>query len=122
MLHWSLLTHVLILPTVYRYGSSLETGSARFSQPGDFFVYLVFVASVILVSGSLDPEYPDRVADFLLRFLPCHPCHLAYLPAQPLLAEAVPGSEEDCPRISCSTAYSQNPMVLYAVRERWEYL
>lgn len=35
---------------LYSYGSQLETGAARFSQPGDFFVYLVFVCSIILVS------------------------------------------------------------------------
>jgi len=35
---------------LYTYGSQLETQAARFSQPGDFFTYLVFVATVILVS------------------------------------------------------------------------
>lgn len=30
-----------------------------------------------------------------------------YLPAQPLLAEAVPGSEEDYPYISCSTSFAK---------------
>lgn len=35
---------------LYTYGSRLETTSPAFSQPGDFFVYLVFVALVILVS------------------------------------------------------------------------
>lgn len=38
---------------LFTYGSSLETASAAFSQPGDFFVYLVFVAAVILVSLHL---------------------------------------------------------------------
>ena len=36
---------------LYTYGSQLETEAARFSQPGDFFVYLIFVAVVILVSS-----------------------------------------------------------------------
>lgn len=36
---------------LYTYGSQLETGAVRFSQPGDFFVYLVFVAFVIMVSS-----------------------------------------------------------------------
>lgn len=37
---------------LYTYGSQLELQASRFSQPGDFFVYLVFVAVVILVSFS----------------------------------------------------------------------
>ena len=35
---------------LYTYGSALETTAVRFSGPGDFFVYLVFVCCVILVS------------------------------------------------------------------------
>lgn len=35
--------------TVWTYSSALETQSPRFSQPGDYFTYLIFVASVILV-------------------------------------------------------------------------
>ncbi|KAK5013986.1 Der1-like family-domain-containing protein [Cryomyces antarcticus] len=37
---------------LYTYGSSLETESARFIQPGDFFVYLVFVCSTILATSG----------------------------------------------------------------------
>ncbi|CAI7671606.1 unnamed protein product [Penicillium pancosmium] len=40
--------------TVYYYGSSLETASPRFTQPEDFFTYLVFVASVILLKRFLE--------------------------------------------------------------------
>lgn len=94
-------------PAVYLYGSSLETGSARFSQPGDFFVYLVFVASVIMVSDSLDPGVPDRVMSVSVRLVPS-PVTSHICPPSPFLAEAVPGSEEDYPYISCSTAYSQS--------------
>ncbi|KAL7771624.1 hypothetical protein CFE70_001571 [Pyrenophora teres f. teres 0-1] len=32
---------------LYQYGSSIERESSRFSQPGDFFVYTLFVGSVI---------------------------------------------------------------------------
>lgn len=53
------------------------------------------------------PGDPDRVVS-LFFLSSAFPYHLAYLPAQPLLAEAVPGSEEDYPHISCSTAYSQS--------------
>ena len=35
---------------LYRYSSSLETTAARFSQPGDYFVYLIFCAVIIIVS------------------------------------------------------------------------
>lgn len=40
---------------MYTYGSALETGSPRFSSPGDFFTYVFFVAFVILV--SLEDKY-----------------------------------------------------------------
>ena len=47
---------------LYTYGSQLETGASRFTQPGDFFVYLMFVCSIILVSRALSlsssPIYP----------------------------------------------------------------
>ena len=36
---------------LYSYCSTLETTVARFSQPGDFFMYLIFVCSIILVSA-----------------------------------------------------------------------
>jgi hypothetical protein len=38
---------------VFTYASSLETNGARSSQPGDFFVYLVFVCCIIVVSLML---------------------------------------------------------------------
>lgn len=38
---------------LYQYGSGLERESARFSQPGDFFVYTFFLCSVILVTAGL---------------------------------------------------------------------
>jgi hypothetical protein len=36
----------------YQYGSGLERESSRFTQPGDFFVYTAFCASIIVVSSS----------------------------------------------------------------------
>ncbi|KAI9782028.1 MAG: hypothetical protein M1816_002137 [Peltula sp. TS41687] len=44
----------IILDTyfLYTYGSSLETESPRFSQPGDFFTYLIFVGAVILIANA----------------------------------------------------------------------
>ncbi|QIW98668.1 hypothetical protein AMS68_004186 [Peltaster fructicola] len=38
---------------LYTYGSQLEMGSAQFSAPGDFFVYVVFLAVTILLSCGL---------------------------------------------------------------------
>lgn len=37
---------------LFTYASQLETGSPRFTQPGDFFFYIVFVCSVILGLNS----------------------------------------------------------------------
>ncbi|KAF2868434.1 Der1-like family-domain-containing protein [Massariosphaeria phaeospora] len=37
---------------LYQYGSGLERESTRFSRPGDFFVYTVFVGSVIAGIGG----------------------------------------------------------------------
>jgi membrane associated rhomboid family serine protease len=38
---------------LYQYGSAIERESSRFAQPGDFFVYTMFVGSVIVVSICL---------------------------------------------------------------------
>ncbi|KAK5680934.1 hypothetical protein LTS10_006692 [Elasticomyces elasticus] len=38
---------------LYTYGSQLETEASRFTQPGDFFTYLVFVATIILLLGGV---------------------------------------------------------------------
>ena len=35
---------------LYTYGKALETESSRFSQPGDFLVFLLFACTVIVVS------------------------------------------------------------------------
>ena len=37
---------------LFTYCSSLETTAARFSQPGDFFMYLVFCCIIILVCSN----------------------------------------------------------------------
>lgn len=37
----------------YTYASGLELNSPRFSQPGDFFTYVVFVATTLLVTAGL---------------------------------------------------------------------
>jgi len=37
---------------LYQYGSSIERESSRFSRPGDFFVYTMFVGSVIVATAG----------------------------------------------------------------------
>jgi hypothetical protein len=79
--------------SAWTYGTGLELNSPRFSQPGDFFTYVIFVALVILVS-------PSTSLTLCLIFY-CtysfHPTHLEYLPAQSLLAEAVPEERKITP-------------------------
>jgi Derlin-2/3 len=38
---------------LFRYGSELERNSPRFTHPGDFFTYIMFVALLIVVSGAV---------------------------------------------------------------------
>ena len=78
---------------LYQYGSSIERESSRFSQPGDFFVYTIFVGSVIVVSSlclssRLGLVAPENIAS-------THVCELLneglmttsdYLPAQPTIS------------------------------------
>ncbi|KAB8232163.1 hypothetical protein ETB97_005851 [Aspergillus alliaceus] len=37
---------------MFKYGSALETGSPRFSLPGDFCTYVFFVATIIILSAG----------------------------------------------------------------------
>ncbi|CAL5874112.1 uncharacterized protein PFLUO_LOCUS8399 [Penicillium psychrofluorescens] len=46
------ISFLLDLYFLYLYGSSLETGSPRFTEPGAFFTYVVFVASVIMLTAG----------------------------------------------------------------------
>nr|POE65162.1 hypothetical protein CFP56_34830 [Quercus suber] len=60
---------------LFTYGKSLETEGARFVRPGDFFVYLVFVACMILVS---DPQVdvslvPPLYTTTTSKYLPVQP-------------------------------------------------
>ncbi|OAL02589.1 DER1-domain-containing protein [Phaeosphaeriaceae sp. SRC1lsM3a] len=58
----------------YQYGSGLERESSRFSQPGDFFVYTAFCASVIVaLAGGFLNSY---------TFLPALTMSYAYTFAQ----------------------------------------
>jgi Derlin-2/3 len=102
---------------LYQYGSGLERESSRFSQPGDFFVYTAFVASVIVVSLPSRLFYVVVLFVYLVALTPRLRCACScyqsstskYLPAQPtILAEAVPGIEEEYPCTSHGSRHSQN--------------
>ena len=92
------------LPSVvWTYSSGLEKESGRFTQPGDFFTYILFLGVVILVRSSLIPRSPmphlfPLCTSILYNLLQtsqiCPPSHT--------LAAAVPGVEEDYPCISRS--------------------
>ena len=108
---------------LFTYCSNLETTASRFSQPGDFFVYLMFCAVIILVcratatrdvrvfrlspamtwpsaSGSKSNAPPVASVtkpSSLSHFLICLSTNLVYLPVQPSLAVTVPGNEGDYP-------------------------
>lgn len=73
---------------LYHYSSQLETGAARFSAPGAYAFYLLFVAMVILVS--------TRNFVVSLTRWKCKASSLN-LPGQPLIAVTVPGIEQDYP-------------------------
>nr|POE70930.1 derlin-1 [Quercus suber] len=51
---------------LFTYGKSLETEASRFTRPGDFFVYLVFVACMILLTGGLYLDGPVLLSPLTL--------------------------------------------------------
>jgi membrane associated rhomboid family serine protease len=110
------------LYNLWRYSSALESQSGRFSKPGDFFIFILFVNTVIMVSDLL-ARWPATVEFFLLfclAFITLSPRIIC--PPSHLLAEAVPGSEEEYPCIPCSTSFAKSKMVLHAVWDWWDYL
>lgn len=70
---------------LYQYGSALERESSRFTQPGDFFVYTMFVGSVIVVS----------------IYLLAHTLHSAFCRSL--------SNRASSPRIICPPGFSQWP-------------
>ena len=94
---------------VFTYASGLELNSPRFTQPGDFFIYVVFIATIVWVS-----LFFGRLTIHIFKpFTSPTPKHLAYLPAQPFLAEAVPGTEEDYPCCAYSSVIRKSVKGLY---------
>lgn len=59
---------------LYQYGSGLERESSRFSQPGDFFTYTMFVGSIIVATAGYFLE--------TFTFLPALSLAYAYTYAQ----------------------------------------
>lgn len=90
---------------LYQYGSGLETESSRFSQPGDFFVYTAFLASIILVSIHLMPQFIyQHVSHFPIISLREHPRIICPHSLDSWL-QTVPGTEENYPCTSNSPPY-----------------
>ena len=56
---------VLMSIQVWTYSSGLEKESGRFSQPGDFFTYIIFLGLVILVRSHRTPF--QRVCAFYVH-------------------------------------------------------
>lgn len=64
---------------LFTYCSSLETTAARFSQPGDFFVYLVFSAIIIVVRPGSPTNGPSFMRPSMHR---SQPAFFAYFGSQ----------------------------------------
>lgn len=64
---------------MYTYGSALETGSPRFSSPGDFLTYVFFVGTVIMVSYGLIISYAIYISTANTRLLFWTPECLVFL-------------------------------------------
>lgn len=67
---------------LFTWGKSVETNTARFPQPGDFFIFLMFVGSIIVVRTASRSSV--------------HTCVTSYIcPHSLVLAVVVPGKEGD---------------------------
>ena len=94
--------------SVWNYGCALETESPRFTIPGEFFTYIVFVGSMILVSVNSPLLFknftgliPHPALNVFLLFLALLDYFTSRIcPPSQHLAEAVPEDEEDYPCIS----------------------
>ena len=95
--------------TVWQYSKALETESPRFSQPGDFFIYVIFLGLVVLVSCSLHFHHVVffRVPS-LFHLAGYFYINLAFFCPLSLLAAAVPGAEEDCPCSAIALSFAIN--------------
>ncbi|XMA16006.1 hypothetical protein WAI453_008797 [Rhynchosporium graminicola] len=100
---------------LYTYSSQLEMGNPRLSGTGDYFMYLVFVCSVILVGYTLITcacllAVDNCLTPSLSTFLPyvAHRIHLLICPCGAMLpATTVPENEEDYPYTSASPSFAK---------------
>jgi len=76
----------------WTYATGLELNSPRFTQPGDFCTYVIFVATTILVSCPT------------LHIVHLHTSH--NLPGQTIMSDTVPGNEGDYPYVSCRPSFA----------------
>ena len=104
----------LMKSAVWQYSSGLELESSRFPQPGDYFVYIIFLGLFILVC-----TFVHLAAVFYSSSFSLSTSHIC--PPSLFLAEAVPGDEEDYPCIFrgpvIRNPYKKGPR---AVRARWK--
>ena len=84
---------------LWTYASQLELEATRFSQPGDFFTYITFVCSVIMVSDVPLLRSTDAYFFFFLTLSVSLLYSPPLLPFQLILAETVPKWEEYYPCI-----------------------
>lgn len=91
---------------VFTYASNLEQTASRFSQPGDFFVYLVFVCTIIVVSSSLRSSYIAQTS--------------YYLPVQYTMTVTVPGNEGDCPCTALRPSFAICQRAFCGVQAWWD--
>jgi hypothetical protein len=82
------------------------------------FGYLLYLFHNSLSGNSINVTTTQILAFSVLIYDP--ESYTPPISARPVsLAEAVPGLEEDYPRISCSAKHVKNP-ACYAVREWWD--
>lgn len=104
---------------VYTYSSALENDSPLFSMPGDYFIYVIFVGTVIVVSheaaGSNLPQLEHgRSIEHVLAHITL--ALLFYLspriicPPSLFLAAAVPGNEGDYPCTLYSPSFAKKSL------------
>jgi hypothetical protein len=74
----------VLTASVFTYGSPLERDAERFREPGSFFVYLVFLISIILVCPGFVPICFQLVHCLDIGFVSFHLlANLELLLAQP---------------------------------------
>jgi hypothetical protein len=89
---------------IYQYGSKCETANPKLSKPGDFFTYLVFICTILLVGRSslIRTLYFSCLSPF--QNLQTQPL---YCPPRCLYLVSVPKTRKIAPALQLSR-HSQN--------------